>query len=156
MPDNLVEMMLTFGSAVRPYMAAEMRGLAMTAGLTERELDILEFVARQGKATFSDIAEYAQERGRRGASNSRVSAALSALYSRHRLVDKRVNPEDQRQPIVTVTPKGRRLVDQVSELRTSIYEKIRAAMNPSESEANTLERVFQRGLTNFRQFLDQR
>lgn len=162
MASDLIQTMLGLGAVVRPYMAKEL-AKAAGPGLTDRDVVLLQFVAEKGQTTFAEIAdrvprdEHFQIHREAGASGSRLSAALAALFSEHGVIKKEINPENQRQTIVTLTPKGRRIVDKVVETRSRVYQEIRRAMNPlSREEEAKLNELFVRTTENFKSFLAQK
>lgn len=153
MADELVQAMLGFGAVIRPYMTKEIAGVVAAAGLSERDLQILEYVGKRGTTTFGDIAEQLQVDARPGTSTSRLSSAVAALFGKHGVIKKEVNPDDQRQTNITLTAKGRRLLERVSEVRTRVYEAIGDAMELNQADAKKMKEVFRRGTSNFEQFL---
>lgn len=155
MPDTLVDLMVEFGGLVQRYRAEEARKTAATLGLTERDFVILEFVAGKGEATFAEISEYLRLSDMPTPAASTISQTISALYAKHGLVEKRAAPQDQRQPLVSLTDKGRKLVGRALEVRRRVLSDVKTAMKPSREEQKVLETVFRRGLENFRTMLSR-
>lgn len=158
MASDLIATMLGFGAVVRPYMAAEL-SKAAGPGLTERDIAILEFIADREQTTFAEIAEHVpfaehfRLQRQAGASSSRLSAAVAALFSEQGVIRKDVNPKNQRQAIVTLTAKGRQILDRVAETRARVYDEIRKAMELDNAHEAELAGIFERGAKNFRAFL---
>ncbi|MCK5272598.1 MAG: hypothetical protein KAJ52_08465, partial [Sedimentisphaerales bacterium] len=65
------------------------------------------------------------------------------------MVEKRPNPKDQRQPIITLTEKGRTAIEKVKEMRIDMLTKVRVAMELNDADASVLERAYARGIVNF-------
>ncbi len=126
----------------------------MAVGLTERDLAIMEFVFEKGQVTFGEIAKELRVTGVPQASLSSISQRITALYSKHGLVDKRLNPQDQRQPIITLTEKGKTTMEKVWEVRTRCLNKVRESMELDKENAIILERAFSRGIENFDKILN--
>ena len=156
MQDDLVYTMLDFGSAIRPYMAAEIRRILDEVRLDERDLSILDVVAQHGPLQFGEIAEHLQVRRKTGTSVSRISNAAAILFSEHGVIKKEVNPKDQRQHIAVLTPKGRQILDRVEKARTRVYEEIRTVMDINDDEALWLRKVFEQAADNFRKLVAQK
>ena len=152
---KLIRTMLGFGSVIRPYMAREVRVVASAFGITERDVEILDFVASKGTTNFAEIAERMHLEKKPGTSAPRVSAALSNLHGKHGLVRMTVNPDDRRRPVVSLSAKGKKVVERVSSTREAVYEQIRLAMDLSPDQVRELQRIFERGTANFSGFLAQ-
>ncbi|MCK5270811.1 MAG: hypothetical protein KAJ46_08505, partial [Sedimentisphaerales bacterium] len=102
-----------------------------------------------GSATFNEVAEELHIQDIPRSSASSISQAISALYIDQGMVDKRPNPKDQRQPIITLTEKGRAAVEKIKEMRIDMLTKVKIAMELSDSDASVLEQAFARGIANF-------
>ena len=151
--NELLQAMLAFGSVVQPYLSDQVDRVLDVAGLTARDLAIVEFVSQRGRTSFAEIDAHFQIERSPGTSTSRISAAVSTLFCKHGLIKKEVNPDDQRQTIVTLTENGRGLLEQVSNVRERVYKEIRTAMALEKDEATRLKAIYERGTKNFREFL---
>jgi DNA-binding MarR family transcriptional regulator len=67
---------------------------------------VLEYLAREGDATVPQMA-----RARR-VTRQRIQSLVDGLLGMS-LVDRRDNPQSRRSPLVTLTPKGRRTIEQM-------------------------------------------
>ncbi len=155
MADDLVRAMLGFGAVIRPYMQAEIRKVAAASGLTERDVTILEFITRKERTSFGEIASHLQVEHERGTSTSRVSATIATLFGKRRVIKKEVNPKNQRKQIITVTAKGQRVLERISQARRRVYEQIGLALKLDRTEARKLQKALEQGTENFRRFLAQ-
>lgn len=135
--------MLEFGAVFRPAMRAEIGGVTDKLGLVDRDLEILLFVGRKDQATVTQIADVLKAAKGRGASLGRVSLALSALYKRG-LIEKRPHPDDQRQTLVTLSKRGKKLVAAVHQARERVYEQICASVHLTKQEEEALTEVYRR------------
>lgn len=149
MPDKLGQLLFGFAARIRRYRNGRMSRIEEAAGLSERDIAILDFVYQKGSATFNEVAEELHVQDMPRSSASSISQAISALYIDQGMVEKRPNPKDQRQPIITLTEKGKAAVEKVKEMRTDMLTKVKIAMELSDSDASVLERAYARGIANF-------
>ncbi len=149
MPDKLGQLLFGFAARIRRYRNGQMAQIEEAAGLSERDIAILDFVYQKGSATFNEVAEELHIQDIPRSSASSISQAISALYIDQGMVDKRPNPKDQRQPIITLTEKGRAAVEKIKEMRIDMLTKVKIAMELSDSDASVLEQAFARGIANF-------
>jgi len=156
LPDKLGRLMSDFQVLIRRYKNQHMLQLDAAAGLSERDLAILELVDEKGQASFAEVAKALDmsEIGRKSAST--ISQTISALYAQRGLVEKRPNPDDQRQPIITLTAQGKAIVEKVKEVRRTILAEVKSAMELSERDASILEAAFARGIMNFEKLLSEK
>jgi len=155
LPDKLGRLMSEFSARVRRYRNVEYAHLGSIAKLAERDIAILELVYAKGKATFGEIAEELKMAAVPRSSASTVSQAISALYAEHGLVEKRPSREDQRQPEITLTEKGREAVEKLHKMRMDMMMKIKEAMEVTDAESELLEAAFTRGIKNFDKILSE-
>ncbi len=149
MPDKLGQLLFGFAASIRRYRNGRMARIGEAAGLSERDMAILDFVYQKGSATFNEVARELHIQDVPRSSASAISQAVSALYIDQGMVEKRPNPKDQRQPIITLTEKGRTTVEKVKEMRIDMLTKVKAAMELNDSDASVLEQAFARGIANF-------
>ncbi len=96
-------------------------GAARACGVTPQQHQLMLGVAgfcAQGAATVSDLAEFLQERN-----NSVVGLVERAVKSG--LVRRKTGVADRRQVIVTLTPRGRRVLARLSRLHHEEVERVR-------------------------------
>jgi DNA-binding MarR family transcriptional regulator len=153
LPDKLARLMFDFGSRVRRYRSKLMSQVEAMDGLSERDIAILELVAGRKEITFAEVAQELNLSDVPPASASTVSQAISALFIDRKLVEKRINPEDQRQSIISLTKKGQALVDEIAMARQKLVELLKDSMELSDADAAVLERAFIRGIENFDKLL---
>lgn len=153
MPDKLGRLLFEFSARVRRYRTSEMARLEAMAALSQRDLSILEFVAEKGQASFAEVAQELNFSDLPGRSASSVSQAIGALYAKHGLVEKRPNPQDQRQPIITLTEKGEAIVESSRQLRAKVLAQVKSAMELNDSDAAVLEKAFSKGIDSFDKLL---
>jgi len=153
LPDRLGKLMFDFGSRVRRYRGRLMSQVEAAAGLSERDVAILELIDSKKEITFAEIAKELDLSDMPPASASTVSQAISALFIDRKLVEKRINPEDQRQSIISLTKKGQALVDEIAASRRKLIELLKESMELADGDAAVMERAFIRGIKNFDKLL---
>ena len=146
MPDKLGRLMSEFSAQIRRYRNQEYARQGVIEGMSERDLAILDMVFKKGQATFAEISHELHNANVPKSSASSISQAISALYADRGFVDKRPNPKDQRQPIITLTEKGRVVVEKLHQARIRFLTVAREAMQLSNSESEIMERAFSRGI----------
>ncbi len=155
MPDKIGLLIFQYAAQIRKYRNQIMAQMEDVAGLTERDLAILEFVAIRGEVTFSEVTRELNLEGMPKSSASSISQAISALYANRKLVNKRPNPEDQRQPIISLTDKGNDVNNRVQQTRRNLLNKVIESMELTENERQTLEKAYKKGIKNFDKLLNQ-
>lgn len=154
MPDKLGQLLFDYGGRVQRYRSRVNSQIESLAGLSERDVAILEFINSKTEVTFGQIAGELSAAHLPRASASTVSQAISALFVERKLVEKRLNPKDQRQPIITLTENGKALVGEIQQVRRQVLFKVRDSLELSDEEATMLEDALERGIENFDGFLD--
>ena len=155
MPDKFGRLMFEFTGRARRYRSRENALLDEVSSLSERDSAILEFVYAKEEATFGEIAQELRLGGMARSSPSTISQAISALYAEHGLVEKRPNPKDQRQPIITLTEKGKATVEKMLNVRRKLLTTITEALELSEAEAAIFEAALVRGIKNLDKVLSE-
>lgn len=113
---------------------------------------MLEFLLdRKGRATLNEITTALESLNLWPAKASTISQAITALWRREKgsLVQKELNPEDQRQPVIVLTPEGKKIAEKISRVNLLVMRLAREAMDLSVTDEKVLLRVFERGSDNF-------
>lgn len=142
--DGLMRALCAFGAAIQSHLTSELGKVIRRAGLTTREISILAFIGEKGDRTFAEISADEELRKIRGTSASRLSATLSALFKKHKLIEKRLSIEDSRQPVISLTPQGHRLLARLEQVRQEVYEKASAALNFPNNKSRELTDMLRR------------
>ena len=156
MPDKLGRLLFEYSGRVRRYRSRVNSQISSLAGLSERDVAILEFINGKKEVTFGQIAGELSAAKIPRTSASTVSQAVTALFVDRKLVEKRFNPEDQRRPIITLTENGRALVEEIQRVRRQILVEVRDSMELSDEGIEMLENALERGIVNFDKLLDGR
>ncbi len=150
MANELLEVMAEFTECFQRELRRRLGATEGLARLSERDRVILEYVYDNAPVRFAEVAEFVRARRARGASASAISNAISTLLSQHKLVRKEVDPEDQRQPIITLTARGKALAKNMRETQGEVVELVERSMDLNGRERKQLHEIFCRGLTNFK------
>ena len=155
MPDTLGRLLFEYSGQVRRYRARETAQIESIAGLSERDIAILEFINSKKQTTFGEINQELHLSDMPKSSASTVSQAISALFVERGLVEKRFNPQDQRQPIISLTKKGQALVEEILQVRRNILTKVKETLDLDQDGENMLREALNRGIENFDKLLSQ-
>ena len=155
MPDTLGRLLFEYSGQVRRYRARETAQIESIAGLSERDIAILEFINSKKQTTFGEINRELHLSDMPRSSASTVSQAISALFVERGLVEKRLNPQDQRQPIIFLTDKGKALVEEILQVRRDILAKVKETMELDQTGEKMLREALAKGIANFDKLLSQ-
>lgn len=97
-------------------------------GLTITQLRALSAIARREHMRVSELAE---ELG----IGLAASSSLADRMSRRGLVVRRASPDDRRIVLLTVAPRGRKLLEHIERNRNEHFTRLIQRMTPSEREA---------------------
>jgi DNA-binding MarR family transcriptional regulator len=95
------------------------------AGVTVTQHRLLVLVAAHGSRTINEVADEL------GVAQSNASRSCDRL-ARLGLLERRRSPDDRRVVQVALTRAGRRLLDDVTRVRSHEIERVLAAMSPEE------------------------
>jgi DNA-binding MarR family transcriptional regulator len=68
--------------------------------------------------------------------HSTISTTITGLWKDRKLVDKKILPENQRITIVSLTAKGKRVLNEIKETQSEVYKTIAQSLNltPEQDE----------------------
>ena len=112
--------------------------------LSEREYLILTLLNEKGRINVSEIAE-----ADNSVSYSTISTDITRLWRDRKMVNKTIDPDNQRVTLVELTEKGKQAAERVQKLRKQRLEKLYEAMAPSEVEEQAMTRVITRATKYF-------
>lgn len=148
MASGLIESILAFENAVRTYIQSELDAVLTSKGLDGRDLIILECLEAMGAVPFAELPSRLRHGNCKGLSKARLSNAASKLY-RKGLLNKCPSPENQRQLVLKLEPKGRQLLAAISQLRMRICMMAESAVGLDKNLAEQLSTSFRNGTTKF-------
>ena len=100
---------------VRLYIASKVSEQKV-GDLTDRETLILELVGMKGNMSISEIGSLYPT-----VSNSTISTTITKLWKDKKLVDKRILPENQRVTTVSLTEKGRNVLEEIKRTQAEVF-----------------------------------
>lgn len=118
------------------------------AEVSQREFLILELLKEKGTMNVSDISEAVPN-----VSYSTISTDLTRLWRDKKFVSKKVEPENQRVTLVSLTEKGKQAVEQMQSKRTELMNQLYKALNTTKEEEQVLIRVSERATKYFDKLL---
>ncbi len=102
-----------------------------TFGLTEPQFGVLEVLGHLGSPTFTDLSR------KRLVSSGNMTCVVDNL-EKEGLVERVRNSEDRREILVSLTPKGKKLFDEIFIQHAEYVTKIASVLTPDEQEALSL------------------
>ena len=82
-------------------------------------------------------------------SSSTISNSISKLWKVDKLVDKKINPDNQRETTVSLTPKGKKIVEEIRHTHAKAYKAIIESLNLTEDEKIAYSKLLQKGIEYF-------
>lgn len=148
--EEVVKAMMGFGAKIREAWANRLGNILGGERLTDRDWTLLEVLNERGETPFSEAVKIASGSAK-GGSQAAVTAAIGRMSKQWKLLTTKRTKEDERRKTVTVTPKGKRLLEQRATIRAEMYKKIFECWQPFENEESDLEvvaRLFRNGIEN--------
>jgi DNA-binding MarR family transcriptional regulator len=130
---------------VRLYIASKVAEHKV-GDLTDRETLILELVGMKGNMSISEIGGLYPT-----VSNSTISTTITKLWKDKKLVDKRILPENQRVTTVSLTEKGRKVLEEIKRTQSEVYGTVTVSLGLSPDQVE----YFQEILVNAIGFFDK-
>jgi len=116
--------------------------------ISERELIILNLLREKGQTNVSEISA-----AEPSVSYSTISTDITRLWREKKLVQKTIDPANQRVTLVELTEKGRRIAEEMQGQRDVRLKKLYEAMNPNPDEEQIIIGVFDRAASYFDKLL---
>ncbi|MDJ0669330.1 MAG: MarR family winged helix-turn-helix transcriptional regulator [Desulfobacterales bacterium] len=139
-----IEMILAEMSLrVRLLMSAENAGKRI-AGLSERETLLLELIGTKKELCISEIAEFFG-----GVSSSTISMTITKLWRKHKLVDKKIMPRNQRVTMVSLTDKGQQLLAEIKKDQLMIYKTVTESLGLAQEQDENLRKLLKNSIRFF-------
>lgn len=112
--------------------------------LTDRDMLLLEILNVNDNARISDICKLYPI-----VSSSTISNSISRLWKEHRLVDKKINPNNQRETTVSLTAKGKKVIEEIKQSHIKVYKTISESLNLTEDEEQVFRDALRKGIDYF-------
>lgn len=112
--------------------------------LSGREYLILSLLAEKGRLSVSQIAQAAPS-----GSYSTISTDITGLWRDKKMVNKTIDPDNQRVTFVELTEKGKAQAELVKKMQTERLEKLYEALGTDPEEEEVMIRVIKRAIKYF-------
>jgi DNA-binding MarR family transcriptional regulator len=114
----------------------------------EREVMILGLLKEKGTMSISEIAEEIPN-----VSYSTISTDVTRLWREQKLVDKSIDPDNQRVTLVNLNEKGRKAIELVQRKRNERMKQLYEALNTTKEEEEVIIKVSNRATKYFDKLL---
>jgi DNA-binding MarR family transcriptional regulator len=115
-----------------------------TLDLTDREVGLLEILSMKDSMSVSEIASLYPT-----VSSSTISNSITKLWKEKKLVNKMINPENQRITIVSLNAKGKKFVKEIKKANSALYKTITVSLNLSSEEEIILKSILNKSIKFF-------
>jgi len=118
------------------------------SALTSREELLLEIIGLKEQSSVSSIrASYPS------VTLSSISSSITELWKK-KLVEKHVNPDDQRMTMVKLSEKGQEVLNDIRENQKIMYAKITESLNLTEEQEVFIRDLLAHSIAFFDRYLD--
>jgi DNA-binding MarR family transcriptional regulator len=119
-----------------------------SSALTRREELLLEIIGLRGPSSVSSIrASYPS------VTLSSISSSITELWKK-KLVEKHVNPDDQRLTMIKLSEKGKEVLTSIRKSQKIMLGKVTESLNLTEEQEVLLKDLLFRSINYFDQHLD--
>jgi DNA-binding MarR family transcriptional regulator len=145
--NQVEELMYHLSLRLRLYRVS--RGLGeRPAELSEREALLLELIGLKGSVSISEIVKlYAK------VSPSTISTSITRLWREKELVEKSVDPDNQRLTMVSLTEKGKAALDEIIRARSKLYRAVTESLGVVHEENGLFRKAMKNGARYFGRIL---
>ena len=112
-----------------------------TKDVSEREVLLLQLISEKGRMRVTEIAAAYPN-----VSESTISTDLTRLWRDKGLIEKTINPKNQRQTLVELTDKGKKVLADVMKTRAAAFNALFHALQVSDDEREVLIRICTRAV----------
>ena len=128
---------------VRLYMASKISEQKV-GDLTDRESLIIELVGMKGSMSISEIGSLYPT-----VSNSTISTTITKLWKDKKLVDKRILPENQRVTTVSLTEKGRNVLEEIKRTQAEVFGTVTVSLGLSPDQVGYFQEILENAIGFF-------
>ena len=143
MKNNTEKLIYDMAFRVRLYIASKVSEQKV-GDLTDRETLILELVGMKGNMSISEIGSLYPT-----VSNSTISTAITKLWKDKKLVDKRILPENQRVTTVSLTEKGRTVLEEIKRTQAEVFGTVTVSLGLSPDQVGYFQEILENAITFF-------
>jgi len=143
MANNTEKLIYDMAFRVRLYIASKISEQKV-GDLTDRETLILELVGMQGNMSISEIGNLYPT-----VSNSTISTTITKLWKDKKLVDKRIVPENQRVTTVSLTDKGRQVLEEIKRTQSEVFSTVTVSLGLSPDQVGHFQELLENAIGFF-------
>ena len=143
MKHNTEKLIYDMAFRVRLYIASKISENKV-GDLTDRETLILELVGMKGNMSISEIGNLYPT-----VSNSTISTTITRLWKDKKLVDKRIVPENQRVTTVSLTEKGKKVLEEIRRTQSEVYSTVTVSLGLSPDQVEYFHDILKNAINFF-------
>jgi DNA-binding MarR family transcriptional regulator len=143
MKNNTEKLIYDMAFRVRLYIASKVSEQKV-GDLTERETLILELVGMKGNMSISEIGSLYPT-----VSNSTISTTITKLWKDKKLVDKRILPENQRVTTVSLTEKGKKVLEEIKRTQSEVFSTVTVSLGLSPDQVQYFQEILENAISFF-------
>ena len=128
---------------VRLYIASKISEQKV-GDLTDRETLIMELVGMKGNMSISEIGNLYPT-----VSNSTISTTITKLWRDKKLVDKRILPENQRVTTVSLTEKGKKVLEEIKRTQSEVFSTVTVSLGLSPDQVEYFQEILENAIGFF-------
>ena len=143
MKNNTEKLIYDMAFRVRMYIASKISEQKV-GDLTDRETLILELVGMKGNMSISEIGSLYPT-----VSNSTISTTITKLWKDKQLVDKRILPENQRVTTVSLTEKGKKVLEEIKHTQSEVFSTVTESLGLSPDQVEYFQEILENAIGFF-------
>ena len=119
--------------------------------LSDREALLLELIGAKGRMSISEIGNFYPR-----VSSSTISTTITKLWKEKKLVDKQILPENQRITTVSLTGKGREILEQIRQKQSDAFNTVAKSLGLTAEQNESFHQILQSSIGFFDELLKLR
>ena len=143
MKNNTEKLIYDMAFRVRLYIASKVSEQKV-GDLTDRETLILELVGMKGNMSISEIGSLYPT-----VSNSTISTTITRLWKDKKLVDKRILPENQRVTTVSLTEKGKKVLEEIKRTQSEVFSTVTVSLGLAPDQVQYFQEILEHAISFF-------
>jgi DNA-binding MarR family transcriptional regulator len=147
MKNNTEKLIYDMAFRVRLYIASKISEQKV-GDLTDRETLILELVGMKGNMSISEIGGLYPT-----VSNSTISTTITKLWKDKKLVDKKILPENQRVTTVSLTEKGKKVLEEIKRTQSEVFSTVTVSLGLSPDQVEYFQDILENAIGFFDKIL---
>lgn len=147
MKNNTEKLIYDMAFRVRLYIASKISEQKV-GDLTDRETLILELVGMKGNMSISEIGGLYPT-----VSNSTISTTITRLWKDKKLVDKKILPENQRVTTVSLTEKGKKILEEIKRTQSEVFSTVTVSLGLSPDQVEYFQEILENAIGFFDKML---